>query len=215
VPPRSANLASLSRALPRAARAELARLRSPLAIQQFLDRISYSTDPVYRSPRQVLEDQRAHCVDGALLAAGALRRLGHPPLVIWIHAVNDDGHMVAPFRRGRYWGSIGKSNVVGLRYREPVYRSVRELMMSYFNDYFNLKGQRTMRSHTRPVNLARYDRLQWETSDANLSRILDVDLDRFPLIPVVPPGAKLSHLDDRSIRAGLLGADDAGLFKPR
>jgi hypothetical protein len=214
--PSIAGMDDFSRLLPRPLRAQVRTLRSPWQIQSFLDQIPYSTDPIYRSPRRVLMDRRAHCVDGALLAAAALRQLGHRPQVSWIHAVNDDGHMVALFRRGRWWGAIAKSNVVGLRYREPVYASLRELMMSYFNDYWNTRGQRTMRGYTRPLNLARFDRLRWMNEETGLEQILDVELEKLPIIPVLPPGAaRLSPMDERSMRAGLLGADEAGLYKPK
>jgi hypothetical protein len=195
---------------------DLPDLQSPWDIQRLLDGIPYSTDPIYRSPRRVLQDRRAHCVDGALLAAAALRRLGHRPLVSWIHAVNDDGHMVALFRRERWWGAIAKSNVVGLRYREPVYASHRELMMSYFSDYWNTAGQRTMRGYTRPWNLARFDALRWMTEETGLDQVIDVEMEKLAIVPVLPPGAEslLTTADDRTIRAGLLGADEAGLYRP-
>jgi hypothetical protein len=204
----------LSKSLSPELRSRLRAMRTPLEIQRYLDAIPYSTDPIYRSPRRVLEDRRAHCVDGALLAAAALRRLRHRPVVSWIHAVNDDGHMVALFKRGKWWGAVAKSNVVGLRFREPVYASMRELMMSYFNDYWNLIGERTMRGYTRPVDLSRYDPLRWMTEEDGLPQILDVELDTKEIVPVVPRGAKLTMMDERSVKAGLLGADDAGLYKP-
>lgn len=207
---------ALFRSLPARCSGPARRTRSPWQIQQLLDEIPYSTDSMYRSPRRVLLDRRAHCVDGALLAAALLRRLGHPPLISWIHAVNDDGHMVALFRRDRFWGAVAKSNVVGLRYREPVYRSLRELMMSFFSDYWNTKGQRTMRGYTRPVNLARFDHLHWMTEETGLDYILDVDLERRSIIPVVPPGFehRLVPVDARTLRAGLTGANRAGLHRP-
>ena len=157
------------------------------------------------------------------MAAAALRRMGHAgggrPLVSWIHAVNDDGHMVALFRggvRGKCWGAVAKSNVVGLRYREPVYRSLRELMMSYFNDYWNTAGERTMRGYTRAWDLSRLDHLRWETEETLLERILDVEMERLAKVPVMEEGMEdsLTRMDERSVKAGLLGADEAGLFKP-
>jgi hypothetical protein len=205
----------LMRALRPGLRSELRSLKTPWKIQGFLDAIPYSTETIYRCPRRVLEDRRAHCVDGALLAGAALRRLGHRALVSWISPVNDDGHMVALFRRGKWWGAVAKSNVVGLRYREPVYASLRELMMSYFNDYWNTSGERTMRGYTRAMDLSHFDRSRWETEDAGLGRILDVELDRLPIVKVVPRGLRLAPMDERSVRAGLLGADPAGLFEPR
>src|SRR5690242_10524057 len=125
----------------------LRALDTPWRIQQWLDRVPYSTDPVYRSPRSVMRDRRAHCVDGALFAAAALRELGHAPVLVWIVAENDDGHLIAIFQNGRLWGAVAKSNFLTLRYREPVYLSLRELMMSYFDPYFNTLGERTMRGY--------------------------------------------------------------------
>ena len=107
----------------------LRRLNTPMRIQEWLDRVPYSIDPIYRSPRRVMRDRRAHCVDGGLFAAAALRRLGWPARVVWMTAVNDDGHLVALFEERGLLGAVAKSNYVGCRYREPVYRSLRELMM--------------------------------------------------------------------------------------
>jgi hypothetical protein len=204
----------LSQGLPADAGRAWRRLDSPWAIQCFLDGIPYSSESIYRCPRRVLADRRAHCVDGALLAAAGLRRLGQRPRVVWIHAVNDDGHMIAVYRRGRWWGGVAKSNVVGLRFREPVYASLRELMMSYFNDYWNTKGERTMRGYTRPLDLSRFDRLRWETEDEGLPAIVDDGLDAMAIVPVLPRGVKLNPMDRRSVEAGLLGSDAAGLFRP-
>src|SRR5579863_4086880 len=102
-------------------------LDTPLAIQGFLDSIPYSSDPFYRSPARVLRDRRGHCFDGAVFAAAALRRIGHPPLLVDVYAERDDDHVLAVFREGRFWGALAQSNFVGLRYRDPVYRSLREL----------------------------------------------------------------------------------------
>jgi hypothetical protein len=105
----------------------------------------------------VLRDRLAHCFEGALFAAGALRALGHPPLLLDLEAVRDDDHVLAVFRRNGAWGALAKSNYAGLRFREPVYRTLRELAMSYFEDYYSVEGERSLRSFsTRPVNLARF-----------------------------------------------------------
>jgi hypothetical protein len=136
---------------------------------------------------------------------------------VWIVAANDDGHMMAVFTRGRLWGAVAKSNFVGLRYREPVYRSARELVMSYFNDYFNSLGERTMRGFTRPLDLSRFDGLAWTTEESGLEQLLDVELERVSVEPVLPRGAArwLTRVDARVEAAGLTGADPRGLFKPR
>jgi hypothetical protein len=91
------------------------------------------------SPRRVLRERTAHCLEGAVFAAAALRVLGFPPLLLDLEAVQDTDHVVAVFRSRGHWGAIAKSNFSGLRYREPVYRSVRELIMSYFDGYINLR----------------------------------------------------------------------------
>ena len=101
------------------------------------------------SPR--LREQTAHCLEGAIFAAVALRALGFPPLLLDLEAVQDTDHVLAVFRIDRRWGAIAKSNFTGLRYREPVYRDLRELVMSYFDGYMNLRGERTLRAYSPPV----------------------------------------------------------------
>ena len=112
----------------------LRRLKTPEKIQSFLDReIAYNKEPhgaTCRSPRMVLRDRVAHCVEGALLAAAALRVQGFPPLLLDLEAVRDDDHVLALFRQRGHWGAIAKSNYSGLRFREPVYRTLRELAIS-------------------------------------------------------------------------------------
>ncbi|HPD13454.1 MAG TPA: hypothetical protein PLE19_00795 [Planctomycetota bacterium] len=195
-----------------------ARWTSPAAIQAFLDAIPYSTEPVYRCPLRVLRDRRAHCFDGALFAAAALRRLGHPPLILELVAARglDDVHLLALFRRGGHWGAVAKSNCVGLRFREPIYRSLRELALSYFPCYYNVRRQCTLRGYRRPMNLRACDRLHWMTRDEHLEAIAD-RLDRFRLVPLITQAmaAHLTPVDRRSYCAGLLGADPRGLFRPR
>lgn len=207
--------------------AVLNRLRTPAAIQEFLDSLRYSADPVYRCPRQALADRKAHCVDGALLGAAALRRIGFPPRIVWIDAENDDGHLLAlfhwPSRASRragsrtYLGCVSKSNYPGTRYREPVYRDLRELVMSYFDEYVNSIGQRTMRAYHDPLDLSRYDHLNWERSDEHLDELIDGHLDRRRRHDVLPPGFRRRLLDvspDR-LKSALLGTSDEGRFVPK
>lgn len=194
----------------------LQRLSTPLKVQQFLDETPYSSDPIYRCPRRVISDRRAHCVDGALFAAAALREHGHKPLICWINAENDDGHLLALFKRGSLLGAVAKSNFVGIRYREPVYRSLRELVMSYFNDYFNSDGFRSMRSYTRPLDLSRFDRLKWMTTQRAIPPIVDGALERLPVTRIAPASAirALTNVDARTLKAGMLGVNKAGLYAP-
>jgi hypothetical protein len=186
----------------------LQRLNTPAAIQAYLDAIPYNTErdgETFRSPRRVLRDGTANCIEGAVFAAAALRTLSAPPLIMDLIAVHDEDHVIAPFRRRGLWGAIGTSKFVGLRYREPVYRTLRELVMSYFEHYFNLEGERTLRGYGRPVNLARFDRIGWMTAEADLWPIAR-HLETIPHIAILPASVarRLTPLDARLKRAGLL-----------
>ncbi|MFZ1977536.1 MAG: hypothetical protein WAV76_06230 [Bacteroidota bacterium] len=192
------------------------RLESPQHIQRFLDSLEYSDEERYRSPRSVLCDRKAHCYDGALFAAAALERLGFPPLITEILPnENDDDHIVALFKRQDHWGSVAKSNFTGLRYREPVYRSLRELMMTYFEPYYNIKGERTMIGYTGALNLHRFRFLNWQVNDAAMEIIGDA-LDDAKKFFILSPAMKhrLTPVDTRSVEAGLHGAKQSGLYKP-
>src|SRR5580693_4221761 len=152
----------------RAEMAVLSKLTTPEKIQRFLDDLGYNKEKggaTCRSPRRVLRDRTAHCMEGALLGAAALRFQGHPPLLLDLEAVQDDDHVLAIFRQRGYWGAVAKSNFSGLRYREPVYRTLRELVMSYFEHYYNLRREKTLRNYSRPVNLRRFDRIDWMTAE--------------------------------------------------
>src|SRR5581483_474376 len=143
----------------------LRALKTPVGVQKFLDDLPYNLSCTARSPRRVMRDRTASCLEGGIFAAAALRVLGFPPLIIDLEAEKDTDHVVAIFKQRGHWGAVAKSNFTGCRYREPVYRTLRELAMSYFNIYFNLRGERTLRRYSRPANLARFDRLNWMTTD--------------------------------------------------
>src|SRR5271163_4010915 len=108
----------------------LRAFRTPAQIQRFLDtEISYNLEPggdTCYSPRTVLHKRVAHCMEGAMLAAMALRLLGHPPLLVDLEAARDSDHVLAVYRTNGYWGAVAKSDYSGLRSREPVYRNIRE-----------------------------------------------------------------------------------------
>lgn len=197
-------------------RQQVRRLTTPAKIQAFLDDIPYSSEARYRSPLTVLRERCGHCFDGALFAAALLRRLGHPPRILdLLPNTRDDDHVLALFQHDGYWGALAKSNFAGLRYREPIYRTLRELALSYFEDYFNLRGEKTLRGYTVPLNLARFDRRQWMTSDEWLDDI-GVRLGEIRAVKLLTPRqvARLQPVDARSLEAGLLGANEAGLYKP-
>jgi hypothetical protein len=127
----------------------------------------------------------------------------------------DDEHLLALFKVDGHWGAVAKSNFVGLRFREPVYRSLRELAMSYFEQYYNIEREKTLRGYTGPLNLRRFDRFDWMTKDEPMELIAR-RTDEIRRIDLLPPGLaeRLSPVDERSYQAGLTGADPNGLFKP-
>lgn len=189
----------------------LRRLSTPERIQRFLDEeLAYNKEQggaTCRGPRRVLRDCTAHCAEGAFLAAAALRVHGHAPLIVDLEAVRDDDHLLAVFKQHGHWGAIAKSNYSGLRFREPVYRTVRELAMSYFAHYYNPAGELTLRAYSRPVNLARFDRIGWMTTEEDLWEICEY-LCVVPHAQVLKPEMtrKRRILDRRLYEAGLVGA---------
>src|SRR5580704_3853782 len=193
-----------------AERAVFRRLRSPELIQRFLDELAYNKEKggaTCRSPRRVLRDRTGHCMEGALFGAAALRMLGYPPLLLDLEAVHDDDHVLAIFRTRGCWGAVAKSNFSGLRYREPVYRTLRELVMSYFEHYYNLRREKTLRGYSRPVNLRRFDRIGWMTSEED-PWVIPEYLCTISHTPVLPPRLDkgLSRVDARLFAAGLVGS---------
>jgi hypothetical protein len=192
---------------PREVRA-LRALGTPYGVQRALDTMPYHLASTAWSPRRVLREGTAHCLEGAVFAAAALRVLGFPPLLLDLEAVQDTDHVLAVYRERDHWGAIAKSNFAGLRYREPVHRSLRELVMSYFEGYINLRGDRTLRAYSPPVNLARFDRRRagWMTSEHDLWWIAEhlVGVQHTPLLrPAMV--RRLHRVDRRSLDAGLVG----------
>lgn len=185
---------------------QLRALKTPYGIQKFLDQQPYHLATTAWSPRVVLREKTSHCLEGAIFAAAALRVLGFPPLVIDLEAENDTDHVVAVFRVRGHWGALAKSNYAGCRYREPIYRSLRELAVSYFEDYFNLRGQRSLRRFSRPVNLGRFDRLNWMTLEKGVWFIPEYlfTIHHYSLLSRAQARA-LNRLDKRSFEAGLYG----------
>jgi hypothetical protein len=182
---------------------KLRNLKDPHGIQKFLDAMPYHLADTAWSPRVVLRENSSHCFEGAMFAAAALRVNGFPPLVFDLEAENDTDHVVAIYRMKGHWGAVAKSNYTGCRYREPIYRTLRELALSYFEVYFNLRRERSLRTFSRPVNLARFDHLDWMTTEKPLWFISDY-LFTIYHYKLLRPGMaqRLHRLDDRSFRAG-------------
>lgn len=184
----------------------LRALKTPVGVQRFLDDLPYNLSTTSRSPRKVLQDGTASCLEGGIFASAALRVLGFPPLIFDLEADNDTDHVVAIFKVRDRWGAIAKSNFTGCRYREPVYRTLRELALSYFNIYFNLRFERTLRRYSRPVNLARFDHLHWMTSEKPVWFIAE----HLCVIPHTalfskPVAKNLTRVDQRTVQGEMVG----------
>lgn len=191
-------------------------LTTPYKIQRFLLDLPYSADERYRSPRTVLRDRTAHCFDGSLFAAAALRYIGFPPMIIdLLPNERDDDHLLALYKVHGHWGAVAKSNFSGLTFREPIFRTLRELVLSYFEQFYNVQREKTLRAYTVPLNLRRFDRYHWMGSDEHLD-LIGSRLDEIRKIPLLTPAMRrrLSPVDERSYQAGLLGANWDGLYKP-
>lgn len=185
----------------------LRALKTPVRIQKFIDALEYQYADTAGSPARVLRERKGHCMEGALVAAAALRVNGYPPLLMDLEGVRDDDHVVALYREHGLWGGIAKSNYAGLRFRAPVYRTIRELAMSYFEHYYNLRGERTLRSYSVPVNLARLDRRNWMTDENDVWCVpeLLIAARHYPIMPD-KVARTLPRLDRRSFEAGKYGS---------
>lgn len=184
----------------------LLRLKDPYGIQRFLYQLPYHHAETAWSPRLVLRNGTAHCLEGAIFAAAALRVNDYSPLIIDFEATRDTDHVLAVFKIDGCWGAIAKSNFSGLRYREPIYRSPRELALSYFEDYFNLRGERTLRKYSAPVNLKRFDNLGWMVAEKPVWFIPEylTKIHHYSLISRAQT-KRLHRVDPHSFRAGLVG----------
>ena len=184
----------------------LRSLKTPARIQKFVDSLTYQYADTAWSPQRVLRERKGHCLEGALMAAAALRANGYPPMLMDLEAVRDDDHVLAIYREHGLWGSIAKSNFAGLRFRAPVYRTLRELALSYFENYYNLRGEHTLRAYSVPVNLARLDGKHWMTSEEDVWCVTDllIDARHFALMPD-KIARSLPRLDRRSFEAGMHG----------
>ncbi len=151
-----------------------------------------------------------------MFAAAALERLGHPPLLVDLVADDDDDHVLAVYRRFGRWGAVAKSNFVGLRYREPIHRSLRELALSYFDDYYALDYRRSLRSYSSTVNLRRFDRIGWRFDGRAQDAIVEA-LDSQKHYRLLTPAMvrALSPVDTRRYRGGMVGTNLAGAYDPR
>jgi hypothetical protein len=191
------------------------RFQTPAEIQRFLDRLKYRKEGGARSPLVVDRTRLANCFDGAVYAAAALETLGYPPLIVDLAAKNDDDHVIAVYH-STGWGAVAKSNTTLLRSREPVYRSIRELVMSYFDGYFNTAGYKSLRSYSAPVDLRRFDAISWRTTEIPLDPVQDwlCHIRHYPVVTAQMEHA-LAKADPEVLRACFLFSDPKGLYRPK
>jgi hypothetical protein len=166
----------------------LKRMSSPAKIQAFLNAVPINHEiggETVLSVREVLRQRRAHCIEGAMVAAAALWANGDPPLLVHLDCdLSDYPHVIAVFRRAGSWGAISKTNGSPLRYRDPIYRTLRELALSYFHEYSNKRGHKTLRSYSAPFDMRRIDPAEWVTSVKSCWKTHDrlVEVRHYPLI---------------------------------
>jgi hypothetical protein len=204
--------------LPLALQAIFRGLNSPSAVQEYLNSLAYNAEDVDRSPLRVMTDGQAHCLDGGIFAALALWRIGYPPRILDLVPAPgaDDDHILAPFQVEGRWGALAKSNYPNLRYREPVHRNLRELAMTYFEFFFNLKREKTLRAYTHPLDLSRITDPSWMWDEACIQAITKrlYGLKPIPLISETIAG-RLNPLDKRTFQAGTTGTDFSQSFGAR
>ena len=200
----------------------LKSFKTPMDVQEYLNKLNYSTTYECKSPRRVMKENNAACVDGALFAAAALEFMGYEPLIVDLEAVQnekskyaDDDHVIAIYKEENMFGAVAKSNTTLLRFREPVYKSIREVVMSYYEFYFNVNGYKSLRRYSKTVNLEMFNNKNWRTSEEDMEFIVDY---LFKVKHYDIAGKKavrnLSKADPDVMKACFLGAVEEGLYKP-
>jgi len=183
-------------------------LDTPFAIQQYLDGMPYIGEERDRSPLQVMQDRQCHCLDGGFLAALLLWQIGHQPLLTDIvpDPGSDDDHVLALYQVEGRWGAVAKSNYVNLGFREPVYKNLRELVMTYFEHYVSITQQKTLRGYTRPLNAAQYTNLNWAWEEVGANRLYHEHFYRRKAIPLISASMskRLRPVTDRVYEAETL-----------
>ena len=203
-------ISEFERRLPQTLRAVFRGLKSPIAVQEYLDSMPYKAEELDRSPLRVMTDGQSHCLDGGIFAALALWRIGFRPLMVDLvpEPGMDDDHVLAVFQVDGLWGTLAKSNYPNLRYREPVYRSLRELAMTYFEFYFSLQREKTLRGYTRPIDLSHFQDPSWMWDEEGVKKISKrfYGLKPIPLI-TQESALHLNRSDERTYKAGTYGTD--------
>ncbi len=215
-------ITEFERRLPAALRRTFQGFRKPVDIQRYLDSLPYIGEERDRCPLDVMRDGQCHCLDGGLFAALALRKIGDPGLLVDLVPMRDargrnldDDHVLAVFRRYGRWGAVAKSNFPWLRYREPVHRDIRELVMTYFEMYFSIDGVKVLHGYLRPFDISRLDASGYAW-DENAARKLYKSLYARKEVPVLSRESQrlLVSPDRREYEAGMLGVNWDWVYRP-
>jgi len=205
--------------LPKSLRKKFNQLDTPFAIQNYLDSMSYKGEERDRSPLNVMLDGQCHCLDGGFLAALCLWRIGFKPLLIDLvpDPGMDDDHVLALYRIEGRWGALAKSNYVNLGFREPVYKSLRELAMTYFEHFVNIHKDKTLVGYTRPIDASCYTHLNWTWDEAGANILYHKHFYGRKAIPLLTDNMKkhLSPVSDRVYKAETLYTDLSESFGNR
>jgi hypothetical protein len=194
-------------------------LNDPFLIQTYLDSMPYMAEERDRSPLNVMLDNQSHCLDGGLFASLALFRLGFDPVMIDIvpSPGEDDDHVLALYKIDNRWGAVAKSNYVNLGFREPVYRTIRELVMTYFEHYFSIGQEKTLRGYTRPFNCSKYTKLDWAINEKDTNILFYKHFYGRKAVSVISTemAARLHSVPERAYRAATLYTDLSWSFGNR
>ncbi|RJP52736.1 MAG: hypothetical protein C4583_06240 [Anaerolineaceae bacterium] len=205
--------------LPKNLHKKFKSLNSPFAIQQYLDSMPYVGEERDRSPLNVMLDNQSHCLDGGFLAALCLWRIGFKPLLIDIvpYPGEDDDHVLALYQIEGRWGALAKSNYVNLGFREPVYKSLRELVMTYFEHYISIHQEKVLRGYTRPLDASRYTHLNWAADEKGANVLYYKHFYGRSAVPLVTKSMakRLSHVTDRNYKSETLFTDLSQSFGNR
>jgi hypothetical protein len=201
-------LSEFQNELPPHLRKEFLDLKTPVRIQDYLDNMPYIGVERDRSPLNVMRDNQCHCLDGGFLAALALWRIGHRPLLIDLvpELGADDDHVLALYKIDGLWGAIAKSNYVNLGFREPVHKTLRELVMTYFEHYCSVRRHKTLRGYTRPFDAARYSHLLWGWDESGANRLYKNHFYGRKAIPLIgrKTARRLEVVSDRAYTAATM-----------
>jgi hypothetical protein len=191
------------------------KIKSPFDVQEYLYSMPYNAESRDRSPLNVMLDQQCHCLDGGFLAALLLSKLGYKPLVLDIvpDPGMDDDHVLALFQFEGRWGAVAKSNFINLGFREPVYKSLHELVMTYFEHYITPNREKSLRGYTRPLDLARYPDPTWPYDEDATNRLYKQFYKRKP-IPLITTGIakRLNPVRENVFKAETLETDMSWVF---